>query len=255
VFTLLETLYGAFDAIAKRRRVFKVETIGDCYVAVTGLPKPRPDHAIVMCRFATDCLHRMQKLSRLLAEGTLGPETANLAFRVGLHSGSVTAGVLRGDKGRFQLFGDTMNTASRMESTGVKNRIQVSEQTADLVVAGGYQKWLTPREDIVHAKGKGNVHTFFVNILASGSVAVCETELPPLVPFLDMGSGRFANELPAASQSGLSRRNTGSFGSKKLPLAPTPSEDSDRLAEEAEESTSGAYSLSFQDECGAIVDV
>ncbi|CAB9517167.1 natriuretic peptide receptor 2 [Seminavis robusta] len=169
VFTLLETLYGAFDEIAKRRRVFKVETIGDCYVAVAGVPKPREDHAVVMCRFANDCLHKMQKLIKVLAEGSLGSDTSSLSFRVGLHSGPVTAGVLRGDKGRFQLFGDTMNTASRMESTGVKNKIQVSQDTADILVAKGYQKWLTPRKDPVQAKGKGTVQTYFVNI-ASGSV-------------------------------------------------------------------------------------
>ena len=56
VFQLLETLYSAFDQIARTRRIFKVETIGDCYVAVTGLPDPRKDHAIAMCRFASDIL-------------------------------------------------------------------------------------------------------------------------------------------------------------------------------------------------------
>jgi class 3 adenylate cyclase len=56
VFTLLETIYSAFDKIAKRRRVFKVETIGDCYVAVAGLPEPRRDHAAAMARFAHECL-------------------------------------------------------------------------------------------------------------------------------------------------------------------------------------------------------
>jgi class 3 adenylate cyclase len=56
VFTLLETIYSAFDQIAKRRRVFKVETVGDCYVAVTGLPEARKDHAVVMARFANESL-------------------------------------------------------------------------------------------------------------------------------------------------------------------------------------------------------
>jgi class 3 adenylate cyclase len=56
VFTLLETIYSAFDKIVKRRNVFKVETIGDCYVAVTGLPEARKDHAVVMARFAYECL-------------------------------------------------------------------------------------------------------------------------------------------------------------------------------------------------------
>jgi class 3 adenylate cyclase len=72
VFHLLETLYGAFDKIAKSRGVFKVETIGDTYVAVVGLPTPRKSHAIVMARFARDCLDRMRTLT-LELETALGP--------------------------------------------------------------------------------------------------------------------------------------------------------------------------------------
>jgi len=102
--------YRRFDAIATRRRVFKVETVGDCYVAVAGLPDPRKDHATVMARFARDVLYKMNDLTKKL-EMSLGPDTGDLALRIGLHSGQVTAGVLRGDKSRFQLFGDTMNTA------------------------------------------------------------------------------------------------------------------------------------------------
>jgi class 3 adenylate cyclase len=109
VFTLLEAIYAEFDSIAKRRRVFKVEVVGDCYVAVAGLPDPRPDHAVVMAKFANDCLTRMFRMVRKL-EVELGPDTAELGLRVGLHSGPVVAGVLRGDKSRFQLFGDTVST-------------------------------------------------------------------------------------------------------------------------------------------------
>jgi class 3 adenylate cyclase len=72
VFTLLETLYGAFDAIAKKRGVFKVETIGDCYVAVVGLPTPRKQHAVVMARFASDIQNKSLDLFAEL-DKTLGP--------------------------------------------------------------------------------------------------------------------------------------------------------------------------------------
>jgi class 3 adenylate cyclase len=109
VFTLLEAIYADFDSIAKRRRVFKVEVVGDCYVAVAGLPDPRPDHAIVMAKFANDCLKKMMEVIQQL-EVELGPDTAELNLRIGLHSGPVVAGVLRGDKSRFQLFGDTVCT-------------------------------------------------------------------------------------------------------------------------------------------------
>lgn len=129
-------MYAAFDAIATRRRIFKVETIGDCYVAVTGLPEPRADHAVAMCKFGLDMIKTMRKLTKQM-ESKLGPETGDLTLRIGIHSGPVTAGVLRGERARFQLFGDTMNTAARMEQTCSKDRIQLSQATADILVASG----------------------------------------------------------------------------------------------------------------------
>ena len=111
MFTLLETVYGAFDRIAKRRRVFKVETVGDCYVAVAGLPDPRRDHATVMARFAWEILACFNTTVKRL-ELSLGPDTGELELRIGIHSGPVIGGVLRGARSRFQLFGDTMNTVS-----------------------------------------------------------------------------------------------------------------------------------------------
>jgi class 3 adenylate cyclase len=165
VFTLLETLYHSFDSIAKKRRVFKVETVGDCYVAVTGLPDPQKDHAVAMARFAVNCLHEMQNLTKSL-ELSLGPDTADLSLRIGLHSGPVTAGVLRGDRSRFQLFGDTMNVAARMESNGCPDRIHLSQETANLLIQAGKQRWLTPREHVIVAKGKGEMRTFWLSTAA-----------------------------------------------------------------------------------------
>ncbi|KAL7564099.1 hypothetical protein ACA910_012376 [Epithemia clementina (nom. ined.)] len=161
VFFLLETLYGAFDKVARRRGVFKVETVGDCYVAVVGVPEPRKNHAVVLCRFAAEIREVMNHLTTDL-ELTLGPGTSDLQLRCGLHSGSVTAGVLRGEKSRFQLFGDTVNTASRIESNGLPNRIHISAKTAELLVAAGKEEWLTKRADVVVAKGKGALQTFWV---------------------------------------------------------------------------------------------
>lgn len=163
VFKLLETLYHEFDTIATRLDVFKVETIGDCYVAVSGLPTPNKDHAKVMTRFAHEILLITSQLTQQL-EAVLGPGTSDLGLRVGLHSGPVTAGVLRGAKSRFQLFGDTMNTASRMESTGEAGKIQVSDVTADLICKAGKHYWLTKREGTVAAKGKGELQTFWAMV-------------------------------------------------------------------------------------------
>ena len=154
VFQLLESLFCEFDAEAKSMKVFKIETIGDCYVAVTGLPEATPNHAVIMAKFAQRCLLRFGELTKEL-ELSLGPGTADLGIRIGMHSGPVTAGVLRGEKARFQLFGDTMNTASRMESTSIKNMIQVTADTAALLKKSGKGHTLIAREGLIKAKGKG----------------------------------------------------------------------------------------------------
>jgi Adenylate and Guanylate cyclase catalytic domain len=99
VFRFLETLYSAFDKSAKELGVFKVETIGDCYVAVTGLPDRQPNHAVRMVRFAAECMMQMNQVLHKMVP-VLGPETACLSMRAGLHSGAVTAGILRGEKAR-----------------------------------------------------------------------------------------------------------------------------------------------------------
>ena len=75
-------------------------------MAVTGLPEPQQDHAVIMARFARACMTEMTKVTREL-EVTLGPDTGDLSLRTGIHSGPVTAGVLRGERQRFQLFGDS----------------------------------------------------------------------------------------------------------------------------------------------------
>jgi hypothetical protein len=79
VFTLLETIYNEFDQIARRRRVFKVETIGDCYIAVCGLCDPRKENHVVMTRFARDCLYKFAVLTTQL-EVSLGPGTRTLVL-------------------------------------------------------------------------------------------------------------------------------------------------------------------------------
>ena len=161
VFGLLESVYQAFDSLAQRRKVFKVETIGDCYVAVTGVPNPQPEHAVIMVRFAEECIDKMHQVTSKLAV-TMGSDTADLSIRVGLHSGTVTGGVLRGHKSRFQLFGDSMNTAARMESHGLAGQIHISEETAHVLMAKGKSHWVTPREDQLDVKGKGLLQTFWV---------------------------------------------------------------------------------------------
>lgn len=164
VFQLLETVYQAFDKVAHRFGIFKVETICDCYVAAAGVPMHQPDHAVRVVKFAYECLIHMHELTHEL-EAILGPSTSNLSIRIGVHSGPVIAGVLRGEKSRFQLFGDTMNTAARMQTTGETNKIQISSTTAHLLEKDGHSSWIRKRDKPVTLKGKGLVQTFWADLL------------------------------------------------------------------------------------------
>lgn len=103
-------------------------------------------------------------------EVELGPDTAALDVRIGIHSGPVTAGVLRGKKSRFQLFGDSMNKASRIESSGMPGRIHLSLETAELLISYGKGHWVTPREDKVAMKGLKDQSTYWLNPRNEGSV-------------------------------------------------------------------------------------
>lgn len=84
VFTLLQAIFQSFDRVAKRYKVFKVETIGDCYVAATGCPQPQDKHAIIMARFAQECMVQVKRVTNDLTV-TLGPDTGNLLVRIGIH--------------------------------------------------------------------------------------------------------------------------------------------------------------------------
>ena len=135
--------------------------------AVSGLPNPRKDHAVIMAKFAMDCLTVMNQVTERLVLD-LGPDTNNLKLRIGLHSGPVVAGVLRGDKSRFQLFGDTMTMANLMESSGIPNRIHLSQETADLLIADGRKSWLAQDTETVSVNGKGEMVTYFLGNVAKG---------------------------------------------------------------------------------------
>ncbi|KAL9190047.1 hypothetical protein ACHAXT_007258 [Thalassiosira profunda] len=159
VFRLLEQIFWEFNELAARHQVFKLGTIGDCYIAVTGIPDPVEDHATVLTLFAFEARERVREVcARLDREGL---DTSRLDMRFGIHSGATTAGILRGTKSRFELFGDTINTASRMESTGLGGKIQVSEETAALIRQDGKARWLVRREALVTAKGKGDLQTYW----------------------------------------------------------------------------------------------
>ena len=119
VVDVLNEIFSAFDRLAERHGLEKVKTMGDSYMAAGGLPQPRPDHAEAVADMALDMLSELQRLCERLGLG--------LQLRIGIASGPVVVGVIGRQKFTYDLWGDTVNTASRMESNGIPGRIQVTE--------------------------------------------------------------------------------------------------------------------------------
>lgn len=124
---MLNHLFCGFDDATRETKVYKVETIGDCYMAVTGLIKEDPFHADTMIRFACSMLEHAKRVP------SNQEKTQHVQIRIGVHSGSVMSGIVGHIRRRYCLFGNTVNTASRHESTGLPGRIHISKATFDLL--------------------------------------------------------------------------------------------------------------------------
>jgi class 3 adenylate cyclase len=154
---LLHELFTKFDRLCLHHGVYKVETVGDCYMACTGVVTEDPAHAAHMVDFAQDMLGT--------AAGVTWPLGSSVRVRIGVHSGRVTSGVVGSIRARYCLFGDTVNTASRMESTGVADHIQVSSATYEQLDPQ-QQCCFVPREGVA-VKGKGVMHTWLLGPAAA----------------------------------------------------------------------------------------
>ena len=150
VVQVLDDLFTAFDRLAERHGLEKIKTIGDAYMAVGGLPEPRPDHAESVAEMA---LAVREETAR-----HRDPSGQPLALRVGIDTGPVVAGVIGTTKFSYDLWGDTVNTASRMESQGVVGCIQVTERTHRRL-RDGYR---FERRGPIQIKGKGELVTWFL---------------------------------------------------------------------------------------------
>jgi len=149
VVALLDDLFTRLDAAAADHGLEKIKTVGDAYMAVAGAPTPRPDHAIAAIAFGQAVLRTV--------DGWRLDHGLDLAVRVGMASGPVVGGVIGERRILFDLWGGTVNAASRMESSGVPGRIQVSASTRDL--AGGAFAF---EERAVDVKGLGPMATYLV---------------------------------------------------------------------------------------------
>jgi adenylate cyclase len=150
VVQVLDDLFTAFDRLAERHGLEKIKTIGDAYMAVGGLPEPRPDHAEAVAEMA---LAMREETAR-----HRDPSGQPLALRIGIDTGPVVAGVIGTTKFSYDLWGDTVNTASRMESSGVPGCIQVTERTYRRL-RDGYR---FERRGPIQVKGKGELVTWFL---------------------------------------------------------------------------------------------
>jgi adenylate cyclase len=147
---LLDRLFGEFDRLAERHGLEKIKTIGDAYMVAAGVPTPRPDHAPALARLALDMVE------------AVGPDGAvgdlQLQLRIGINSGPVVAGVIGRKKFLYDLWGDAVNLASRMESQGTPNRIQVPAATRELL----RDEFELERRGTVEVKGKGEMETWYL---------------------------------------------------------------------------------------------
>ena len=152
---LLNDLYTLFDKIIQDFDVYKVETIGDAYMVVSGLPIKNGDfHAREIARMSLSILEKMEKFVIRHRSGE------QLKIRIGLHTGPCVAGVVGIKMPRYCLFGDTVNTASRMESNGEPFKIHMSEMTAELLKT--FSTFKIERRDELEIKGKGKMTTYWL---------------------------------------------------------------------------------------------
>src|SRR5215211_2327210 len=146
----LNDLFSSFDRLAQRHGLEKIKTVGDAYMVAGGLPDPRPDHAQAVAEMALAI--RDEVASRV------DPSGQPLAVRIGMDTGPVVAGVIGTSKFSYDLWGDTVNTASRMESHGVPGCIQVTARTYERLKDGyGFE-----RRGSIPVKGKGEIVTYFL---------------------------------------------------------------------------------------------
>ncbi|MBK9249540.1 MAG: tetratricopeptide repeat protein [Ignavibacteria bacterium] len=154
----LDRIFSTFDALAEKYGLEKIKTIGDAYMVVSGAPLPRPDHAEAMAHFALEMLEAMKEFRSI----STGEE---IQIRIGIHSGEVVAGVIGKKKFAYDLWGDAVNTASRMESHGEAGKIHCTEEFVRALSLSSFQSFqsfkFVERGEMA-IKGKGMMKTYYL---------------------------------------------------------------------------------------------
>jgi len=146
----LDNLFSHFDELAEKHGLEKIKTIGDCYMAAAGVPTPRSDHARALALMALDMLEAIRTADAIAHLG--------LELRVGINSGPVVAGVIGRKRFLYDLWGDAVNTASRMESHGTPGRIQITRSTYDLL----HDEFECEPRGPIPVKGKGEIEAWYL---------------------------------------------------------------------------------------------
>ena len=147
---LLNKIFSVFDRLTQKHGLEKIKTIGDAYMVVGGLPTPRPDHAEAVVEMALDMQQAITRFQR--------NDGKPFHLRIGINTGPVVAGVIGTKKFAYDLWGDTVNVASRMESQGVAGSIQVTTATYKLLK----DKYVFEERDAIAVKGKGEMITYWL---------------------------------------------------------------------------------------------
>lgn len=150
----LNELFSMFDNIAHKHGIEKIKTIGDSYMAVCGIPEPKNDHAIRMAEFAKEIMS---------CTNAFIFKDRKIEMRIGIHAGTVVAGVIGLNRYSYDLWGDAVNIASRMESTGLPGKIQISESFVHELSKGMSRQYTVVSRGEVEMKGKGFMRTYFLN--------------------------------------------------------------------------------------------
>ena len=150
IIEILNRLFSAFDVLAKGLKLEKIKTIGDAYMVAGGLPEEQPDHALAVADMALGMIEAVREIGTRFGEP--------LEARIGIHSGDVVAGIIGQHRFIYDVWGDTVNTASRLESSGLPNRIQISESTYQRVIGTFHCE----ARGLLEIKGKGSMLTYFL---------------------------------------------------------------------------------------------